>query len=432
LYRYDEKIALLAQLREQYPASTYTSDALLEVADTYLSKGTTDKAAEMYTDYIRKYPNNQRTKEVMLKLGLVYFNAEDDENALRIFKQIVQDYPKTKESATALKNIENIYSISGNVEEFFAYVRNVSFANITPEAQDSITYNSAADKYYNKQFPEAEKGFDAYIEKFPEGVFATHAHFYRAECRMRRSHVNEALSDYEYVMEHPLAQFEVTALLNAADIHFKNRNYRAAIKCYQRLQQMDLLPSNKEATALGLMRSYYADSNFNSATIMAKTLLGLDKVSNEMREEAHAVIARSAVSLKDWAVAAQEFGWLSKNSKSEYASEALYMLANIEYLQGDLETAEKKVFEVLVNIAYEYWSVKSYILLGDIYAEKGNTFQAKHTYLSIIDNYDGEELRTLALNKYNSLLAKEEAAAKQQQQRQEELDRQNDNLELGN
>ena len=432
LYRYDEKIALLSQLQEQYPSSTYTSDALLEVADTYLSKGTTDKAAEMYTDYIRKYPNNQRTKEVMLKLGLVYFNAEDDENALRIFKQIVQDYPKTKESATALKNIENIYSISGNVEEFFAYVRNVSFANITPEAQDSITYNSAADKYYNKQFPEAEKGFDAYIEKFPEGVFATHAHFYRAECRMRRSHVNEALSDYEYVMEHPLAQFEVTALLNAADIHFKNRNYRSAISCYQRLQQMDLLPSNRETAALGLMRSYFADSNFNSATIMAKTLLGLDKVSNEMREEAHAVIARSAVSLKDWNVAAQEFGWLSKNSKSEYASEALYMLAAIEYMQGNLETAEKKVFEVLVNIAYEYWSVKSYILLGDIYAEKGNTFQAKHTYLSIIDNYDGEELRTLALNKYNSLLAKEEADAKQQQQRQEELDRQNENLELGN
>ena len=85
-----------------------------------------------------------------------------------------------------------------------------------------------------------------------------------------------------------------------------------------------------------------------------------------------------------------------------------------------------------MNIAYEYWSVKSYILLGDIYAEKGNTFQAKHTYLSIIDNYDGEELRTLALNKYNSLLAKEEAAAKQQQQRQEELARQNDDLELGN
>ena len=428
----DAKIELLTQLREKYPNSTYVSDALLETADTYLSKGSPEKAAEHYTEYIRKYPNNQRTKEVMLNLGLVYFNAEDDENALRIFKRIVQDYPRTKESATALKNIENIYSISGNVEEFFAYVRDISYANITPEAQDSITYNSAADKYYNKQFPEAEKGFDTYIAKFPEGVFATHAHFYRAECRMRRNHSNEALSDYEYVMAHPLEQFEIPALLNAADIHYKNRNYRSAITCYQKLQEMDLLPSGKETTVLGLMRAYYADSNFNSATIMAKTLLGLEKISNEMREEAHAVIARSAVSTKDWAVATQEFEWLGKNSKSEYASEALYMLAYIEYMQGNLDAAEKKVFEVLVNIAYEYWSVKSYILLGDIYEEKGNTFQAKHTFLSIIDNYDGEELRTVALNKYNSLLAKEEAASKQQQQRQEELEKQNDNLELGN
>lgn len=430
LYKNDEKIKVMDQLCKLYPTSAYTSEALLEAANTYLSMGKTDQAAEMFTDYIAKYPQSQHTKEVMLNLGMVYFNTEDDENALRIFKQIVQDYPKTKEAGTALKNIENIYSISGNVEEFFAYVRNVSFANITPEAQDSITYNSAADKYYNKQFPEAEKGFDAYLSKFPEGVFATHAHFYRAECLMRRSHVNEALSDYEYVIAHPLEQFEITALLNAADIHLKNKNYRASIACYQKLQDKDLLPSNKETIALGMMRAYYADSNFNSAIIMAQTLLGMDKISNEMIEEAHLVRARSAVSLKDWKLAVQEFEWLSKKSHSERASEALYMLAAIEYLQGNLEAAEKKIFEVLVNITYEYWSVKSYILLGDIYAENGNTFQAKHTYLSIIDNYDGEELRTVALNKYNTLLAQEEAAAKKQQQLQDELNRQNDNIEL--
>ena len=430
--KYNEKIALLEQLREKYPKSTYASDALLETADTYMAKGDAEKAAELYNAYIRDYPNNQRTCEVMLKVGQVYFNAEDDENALRMFKRIVQDCPRTMESATALKGIENIYSLSGNVEEFFAYVRGVSYANITPEAQDSITYNSAADKYYNKQFPEAERGFDSYIEKFPEGVFATHAHFYRAECLMRRSHVNEALSDYEYVIAHPLSQFEVSALLNAADINLKNKNYRAAVSCYQRLVDMDLLPSNREETVLGLMRAYASDSNYNSAITMAQTLLGLEKVSTEKREEAHAVMARSAVALKDWPTAVREFEWLGANSKSEYASEALYMLADIEYLQGNLDKAEKKVFEVLVNITYEYWSVKSYILLGDIYADKGNTFQAKHTYLSIIDNYDGEELRTLALNKYNYLLAKEEAQNKQQQKKQEVLDKQNENLELGN
>ncbi len=427
-----EKITLMEQLRQAYPQSDYASEALLETANTYLSMGDNEKAAAIYRNYIRKYPKNQDTKEVMLKLGMVYYNTEDDGNALNVFKQVVQDYPKTKEASTALKSIENIYSQQGNVEEFFAYVRNVSFANITPEAQDSITFNSAADKYYNKQFVEAENGFDAYIKKFPEGVFSTQAHFYRAECEMKRSNFNNALSDYEYVIAHPMEQFEVMSLINAADIHFRNKNYRAAIDYYQRLQAKDILPSHRQDACQGMMKAYYADSNFNNAINVGKVLLEMDKLSDEARNDAHIVRARSAVFLKDWKLAEEEYTWLSRNTQSEYASEGLYKLAEIEYLQGNLDQAEKKIFEILVNIAYEYWSVKSYILLGDIYADKGNTFQAKHTYLSIIDNYDGEELRTQALNKYNAILAVEEAQNKERQQRQEELQQDNNNIELGN
>ncbi len=430
--RYSEKIAVMDQLQKQYPQSDYAAGALLETADTYLSIGQNEKAAEIYKAYIDKYPNNTDTKGVMLKLGMVYFNAEDDANAMKIFKRIVQDYPRTKEASTALKNIENLYSISGNVEEFFAYVRNVSFANITVEAQDTITYNSAADKYFNKQFVEAENGFDAYIKKFPEGIFITHAHFYRAECLMRRSHLNDALADYEYVIAHPLDQFETIAMVNAADIQLKNKNYKTAIEYYRRLQAKDLLPSYRQNTALGLMRAYYADSNFNSAVNMANVLLEMEKLSKELEEEARMTKARSSIQLKNWGVALNECNYLSRNSQSEYASEALYRLAEIEYLKGNLDAAEKKVFEILINIAYEYWSVKSYILLGDIYADKGNTFQAKHTYLSIVDNYEGEELRMVALNKYNAILAAEEAQQKMLQQRQDKLQDDNNNMELGN
>ena len=429
--KYTDKIEMMNLLRQKYPQSDYAANALLETADTYLSMGQNDKAAEIYREYIKKYPDNNDTRSVMLKLGMVYFNAEDDENAMKVFKQIVQDYPKTKEASTALKNIENLYSISGNVEDFFAYVRNVSFANITAEAQDTITYNAAADKYFNKQFTEAENGFDAYIKKFPEGIFSTHAHFYRAECLMRRAHLNDALADYEYVIAHPLEQFETVAMVNAADIHLKNKNYRTAIDYYRRLQAKDLLPSYRQNTALGLMRAYYADSNFSNAVNMANVLLGMDKISNDLVEEAEITKIRSAIALKNWSVAQSECLRLQK-SQTENGSEALYHLAEIEYLKGDLDAAEKKVFEVLVNIAYEYWSVKSYILLGDIYADKGNTFQAKHTYLSIVDNYDGEELRIIALNKYNSILALEEEQQNAMQQRQEKLQQQNDNIELGN
>ena len=41
--------------------------------------------------------------------------------------------------------------------------------------------------------------------------------------------------------------------------------------------------------------------------------------------------------------------------------------------------------------AHPYWLVKSFILLADIYAEKGNLFQAKATLQSIVDNYKGDQ-----------------------------------------
>ena len=35
---------------------------------------------------------------------------------------------------------------------------------------------------------------------------------------------------------------------------------------------------------------------------------------------------------------------------------------------------------------------KGFLLLADVYVKKGNTFQAKQTLQSIIDNYEGKDL----------------------------------------
>jgi hypothetical protein len=63
--------------------------------------------------------------------------------------------------------------------------------------------------------------------------------------------------------------------------------------------------------------------------------------------------------------------------------------------------------------------------LGDIYLEKGNSFQAKHTYLSIIENYDGEDLKQIATEKYDKIIEKENAI-EEEQKRQNQNDEMND------
>jgi len=422
---YDTKISTLDTLLEKYPHSNFGKDAQIEMANTYILIGNNVKAEELYTRFIEKNPKSSYLKTALLKLGLIYFNTEQDEKALTVFKKIVKNYPKTPESATALKNIETIYSTSGNIEEFFVYVKNVSFANITAENQDTIMYNAASEKYFNKQFDDAAKGFDAYIERFPKGVFATQAHFYNAECAMRKSDYDKALTNYEYVIQNPMDPFEITALQNAADIYYRKENYVQSLSNYTLLQQKSTIPSQQTDALLGMTRSSYFNKDYSKAITLSEMLLKEPKLSNEQKDEAHLIMARSTLELNDLNKANQEYKLLSKSSKSDYVSEALYHIAYITYKQDNLLEAEKKIFEILTNISNDYWLAKSYILLGDIYLQKENSFQAKHTYMSIIENYEGEDLRLIASEKYNAIIAQEEALEKQRKEEMIKTEEQN-------
>jgi tetratricopeptide (TPR) repeat protein len=409
LRQFEEKIKTMKLLENKFPKSPYIIDAQYEIANTYLAYGQNREAAAAYQEFIQKYPKRPLTRTAMLKLGSIYYNLDQDEKALETFKTIISNYPGSEEASIALKNMENIYTANGNVDEFFNYVRkDVSFAKITPTYQDSVMYNSAAEKYFNRKFNEAEKDFDKYINQFPEGVFVTNAHFYLAECAFIRTDYEKALKGYEYIIKQKNETFLETSLANAANILYAKKEYEKALSYYDLLVEKTTLPTQKTEAMVGKIRCYWEKKNYSSAISTAELLLKEEKATEKMKEEAKAIIARSAMATENYELAKTEYTALSKQNKSEIVSEALYNLAFIEYKKKNLETAEKKIFEVLANIFHDYWLAKSYILLGDIYLDKGNSFQAKHTYSSIIENYDGDDdLKQIATGKYNKIIEKE-------------------------
>ncbi|MDR1182288.1 MAG: tetratricopeptide repeat protein [Bacteroidales bacterium] len=428
LRQFDDKIKTMQTLEKNYPKSPYIVEAQYEIANTYYARGQNKEAIAAYQTFVANNPRNPIAKTALLKLGSIYYNIEDDEKALEMFKSIVSNYPNSDEASIALKNIENIYTANGNIDDFFAYVRNVSFANITVSYQDSVIYNSAAEKYFNRKFSEAEKGFENYIQQFPNGVFIVNANFYLAECAYNASDNEKALRGYEYVIKKENEQFLTTSLMNSAIILYAKKEYAKALSYYQLLEQKTILPTQKVDGMLGMARCYQELERYDSAIVLADALLKEEKAGNDMKVEARAIIARSALVSENYDLAKTEYSALSKQNKSEIVSEALYSLAYIEYKKENLDQAEKKIFEVLTNISHDDWLAKSYILLGDIYLEKGNSFQAKHTYLSIIENYDGEELKQIATEKYNKILEKENAI-NQEQERLNQKEETNDDEE---
>jgi hypothetical protein len=83
-------------------------------------------------------------------------------------------------------------------------------------------------------------------------------------------------------------------------------------------------------------------------------------------------------------------------------------VAHITYLLSNYETAETLLFELINDYAtQDYWIAKAFILLSDVYVKTENIFQAKQTLQSIIDNYEGEELRNEAIEKLGIIVQQE-------------------------
>jgi TolA-binding protein len=79
---------------------------------------------------------------------------------------------------------------------------------------------------------------------------------------------------------------------------------------------------------------------------------------------------------------------LSSEVKSAEGAEARYRLIEAEFKAGQLQKAENMVYEFSDSkTPQNYWLAKAFILLGDIYMSRNDSFQARATYQSVADGY---------------------------------------------
>jgi len=100
-------------------------------------------------------------------------------------------------------------------------------------------------------------------------------------------------------------------------------------------------------------------------------------------------------------------------TKSAYAAEARYQIADCLFHQNQLKDAEKAAFEVINKSgSYEEWVTKAYLLLGDVYFAEKDYFNAKATYQSIVENAKIEDLRLQAQQKLAQVTEEEKKGSK--------------------
>jgi TolA-binding protein len=326
---------------------------------------------------------------------------------------VVTQYPSSPEAKEALAQIENLYVKLNKVDEYLAYTKTVPSLSITSGKQDTLTYQSAELRYTKGECDKAVEEFDNYLSKYPQGSFVLNSSFYRAQCLYQQKKFDDALAGFAVVLNSPSSAFTEKSLLHTSEIYFREKKqYDKALETYARLETSADFPGNIVIAQAGQMRCNFLLQKYDQAITYAQKVLQAEDVSPELKNEAHLIYGKSSFNLNDLATAQTQLSFLSKLTGSEAVAEAKYLLAVIQNKMNNYKESQKICFEIVNQVpAYDYWVAKGFILLGDNYLALKDTFQAKETYKSIVENYerspsDPDDIRAIATEKMNALIPK--------------------------
>ena len=408
-----ERIKILNTLTRQYPTSYLVPDVNMEIANTYM-EDEKFKDAIPYLDKILVDANAVNLyPKAYLKLGLCYYNIDKNKEALNNYQSLIRNYPQSTEADDALDNIKNIYIEEGRPNEYVELMRK-NGKNISVTEADSLTYTAALLKYNSNDCVNAINRFTNYLNQFPTGSYALEANFFISECFLNNKDWSNALVGYSYVNNKGYSRYFEKATAEAAQInYFELKNYVEAKRFFQSLNTGATTQENKLAALRGLVRCNYLLKDYAQANEGAKELLTKKGISTDDKSIAYLVLGKSQQINNDYAAAIASFKSCATINKTAWGAEARYEIANCQFTQNNLTAAEKAALAAIKETgSYDLWVTKSYILLGDVFLQKKDYFNAKATYESVAKNAAIVELKSEAQQKLDKAIAEEKINSK--------------------
>ena len=384
------KVKDLTTLIEKFPDSPYVDDALYERGRAWVDMNQPERAIADFRQIIADHPSSSYVPKAYLQIGLVSYGRNDYQTAIRNFKQVLEKFPGTPEARNALTGLKNVYVDMNDVEAYFSYARKLgSFANVDLAEEDSLLYISGENLYMKGDCGRATEVLGKYLKKFPDGTFRINAHFYLAECARRAGDTVQALAHYRYVIRQPRNLFTEAALLASSRLLYARKDYASALEDYVLLEKVAEMPENVLVARLGQLRCSYNMQNYRSVVTVAKEIVAMPGITEEVAREAYFKMANAYRALGEKDKALATYRKVAVEVTSAEGAESKYRVAELLYQSGKVDEAEKEIMSFIdMSTPHAYWMAKAFLLLSDISLDKGDLLQAKYTLQSLLDYYE--------------------------------------------
>ncbi|MCD8312936.1 MAG: tetratricopeptide repeat protein [Bacteroidales bacterium] len=394
-----QKIKILEEVRGAKPTAAYYPEALCELGVTYSRTGDDTKAGECFTSLISNTKDSTYISRALIELGTLAMKNSDRDKAISYYKRVIETMPQSHYTDDALLALESVYRAENDPQTYLAYLDSIGKSSTkTPEEREDMIFSSAEQVYLAGNFAKALSALNSYLETYPSGTRKAEAEFYIAECYRQTGQNETALDRYASVMTYGTGSFLELSTLRYSELSYKLQKYSDAYTGYGKLLATAQIDENRHTARVGMMRSAYNARLYDKAVSAADDLMAANAVNSSKLDastisaentEAAYVKGKSYLAMSNRDAAIPLFTQLAKTPSTDYGGEASYLLILDSYNRGEFKDVEDKVFAFSdAQNPQQYWLAKSFVVLGDSYAEQGDFEQAKATFESVRDGYN--------------------------------------------
>ena len=388
---YHAKLEALEKFRHDFPNSSLIPDALLETTQAQISIGQNDQAVETYKLLIEKYPLTAQGRRGYLQMAMTLLDMNRTEDAINAYKKVISLYPTSDEASQASGMLRSILADQGRGNEYLAFLQSVENApQITHDEAEAVSFDSAMRIFKSRGDESSLIGFaDSHPDSklAPEAIDAVMG---KAFADGRNEQAAELAA--RLLARYPDSPYAEEALKISASVDFSTGATPSALAKWKQLLEKASSTRTAADARLGIMRSARELGDYIQAGEAAQALLESTAIAPESVTEATFTIGLALEAQEKNDEAIEKWSSIAENTSDIYGVKAAFNAAQALFDQGKTDKAMKAAQALTSSgTPHRYWLARGFVLMSDIYAEKGKKFEAKEYLEALRDNYPGNE-----------------------------------------
>jgi tetratricopeptide (TPR) repeat protein len=381
----------------QFSTSRYADDALFQSANIDLEKNNYQVAIRSYSKLIKEKPKSYLVPPALLKRALAYNNIQVYEEAIKDYRRILNEFSDSPSAKDALLGLQATLETAGRSDEMSDVLADFKKKNPESTETERIEFETAKSLFSNEKYPQAIKSLQNFVRDYPNSDYDDEVKYYIAESYYRTNDFNNALRFYYQVVTDGQSKFVSKSALRAGDIEVKQQNLNRAIRNYYILYTQSENKTDQVTGQIRLMDTYFKLKKYDSTTYFANQVLAAGDVIPGSSKKAQMNIGKVYLEKGDYKTATDEFKKMYAISKDEFGAESKYWYSDALYRQKKYKEAQTSILELNKQYAdYDFWRVRGFILLADVYLGLNDPDQAKATLQSVIENSEDKEIIEMA------------------------------------